>query len=172
MLRASPLRCAANRRAPRIIACRPKNVVALGYGCAHRYHTTAKAAGKARVANAYQHIITSIVFVATVAFGLLPQGLLSVSRVKTGLATGIRLLYNDERNFIHMYLADAQTPANREECGWAAPAPQLPRLEVFPLSCTVAEFTEKASCRHVIVCHGDHREAVADFCGMAGIQLL
>ncbi|MEA5048015.1 MAG: hypothetical protein VB034_05310 [Eubacteriales bacterium] len=106
------------------------------------------------------------------AFGLLSQSLLNVSRVKTGLVTCMRLVYQDGRYKMHMYLAEAKTPAKWEECGWTPPAPQLPSLEVFPLDCTVEEFAEKVSSQHVIVCYGDYREAVRDFCKLLDIDLL
>lgn len=111
------------------------------------------------------------VHVLPTAFGLLSQSLLNVSKVKTGLVTCLRLFYEDGRYGMHMYLADAKTPADWEECGWAPPAPQLPSLEVYPIDCTVEEFAEKVSSQHVIVCYGDHREAVRDFCKLTGIDL-
>ena len=55
---------------------------------------------------------------------------------------------------------------------WTPPAPQLPSLEVFPLDCTVEEFAEKVSSQHVIVCYGDHRQAVRDFCKLVDIDLI
>lgn len=112
------------------------------------------------------------VHVLPTAFGLLSQSLLNVSRVKTGLVTCLRLVYQDGRYGMHMYLADAKTPAKWEECGWTPPAPQLPSLEVFPIDCTVEEFAQKVSSQHVIVCYGDCREAVKDFCKMMDIDLL
>lgn len=112
------------------------------------------------------------IHVLPTAFGLLSQSLLNVSRVKTGLVTCLRLVYEDGRYGMHMYLAEAKTPAPWEECGWAPPAPQLPSLEVFPLDCTVETFAQKVSSQHVIVCCGDHREAVRDFCKLLDINLL
>ena len=106
------------------------------------------------------------------AFGLLSKSLLNVSRVKTGLVTCMRLVYLDGVYRMHMYLADAKTPEPWEECGWAPPAPQLPSLEVYPQDCTVEEFAQKVSSQHVIVCYGDHREAVQDFCKLMGIEIL
>ena len=112
------------------------------------------------------------IHVLPTAFGLLSQSLLNVSKVKTGLVTCMRLVYQDGRYGMHMYLADAKTPATWEECGWTPPAPQLPSLEVFPLDCTVEEFAEKVSSQHVIVCYGDYRAAVRTFCKLMDIDLL
>ena len=106
------------------------------------------------------------------AFGLLSASLLNVSRVKTGLVTCLRLIYKDGRYCMHMYLADAKNPPDWEEFGWAPPAPHLPSLEVFPRDCTVEEFSQKVSSQHVIVCYGDRREAVKDFCRLLDIDLL
>lgn len=106
------------------------------------------------------------------AFGLLSASLLNVSRVKTGLVTCLRLIYKDGRYGMHMYLADAKNPPDWEEFGWAPPAPHLPSMEVFPRDCTVEEFAQKVSSQHVIVCYGDHREAVTDFCRLLDIDLL
>ncbi len=106
------------------------------------------------------------------AFGLLSSSLLNVSRVKTGLVTCMRLIYIDGAYRMHMYLADAKAPEPWEECGWVPPAPQLPSLEVIPQDCTVEEFAQKVSSQHVIVCYGDHREAVRDFCKLLDIKLL
>ena len=111
-------------------------------------------------------------YVLPTAFGLLSQSLLNVSRVKTGLVTCLRLIYQDGRYGMHMYLAEAKTPAKWEECGWTPPAPQLPSLEVFPLDCTVEEFAQKVSSQHVIVCYGDHRQTVKDFCKLLDIDLI
>lgn len=106
------------------------------------------------------------------SFGLLSASLLNVSRVKTGLVTCMRLVYRDGAYYMHLYLADAKTPNPWEECGWTPPAPQLPSLEVIPKDCTVEEFAQKVSSQHVIVCYGDHREAVRDFCKLMNIGLL
>ncbi len=112
------------------------------------------------------------VCVLPTAFGLLSASLLNVSRVKTGLVTCMRLVYRDGVYYMHVYLADAKTPKPWEECGWTPPAPQLPSLEVVPQDCTVEEFAQKVSSQHVIVCYGDHREAVRDFCKLMDIGLL
>ncbi len=106
------------------------------------------------------------------AFGLLSASLLNVSRVKTGLVTCMRLVYRDGSYYMHVYLADAKTPDPWEECGWTPPAPQLPSLEVIPQDCTVEEFAQKISSQHVIICYGDHREAVRDFCKLMDIGQL
>ena len=52
------------------------------------------------------------------------------------------------------------------------PLTKLPRLEVFPDSCTVEEFAQKVSSQHVIVTYGDYTEAIRDFCKMMDIELV
>jgi len=106
------------------------------------------------------------------AFGLLSASLLNISKVKTGMVTCLRLIYRDGAYYMHMYLAQAKTPEPWEEYGWAPPAPQLPSLEVAPMDCTVAEFAERVSSQHVILCYGDCRESVQDFCRLMDIELI
>ncbi|MGI6526324.1 MAG: hypothetical protein ACOX25_02895 [Caldicoprobacterales bacterium] len=112
------------------------------------------------------------VHVLPTAFGLLSASLLNVSKLKTGTVTCLRLVYKDGAYYMHMYLAEAKAPMPWEECGWEPPAPQLPSLEVEPLDCTVEEFAQKVSGQHVIVCYGDHRESVQDFCKLMNIELI
>lgn len=106
------------------------------------------------------------------SFGLLSASLLNVSKVKTGNVTCARLIYQNGAYKMHVYTAEAKTPAKWEECGWDAPAPQLPSLEVFPNSCSVEEFAQKVSSQHVIVAYGDATEAIKDFCTMMDIELV
>lgn len=112
------------------------------------------------------------VTVLPTAFGLLSSSLLNVSKVKTGYVTCARLIYVNGHYKMHVYTADAKTPAQWEECGWEAPAPQLPSLEVFPDSCSVEEFAQKVSSQHVIVAYGDYTEALEDYCKLNDIEMI
>ena len=112
------------------------------------------------------------VMVLPTAFGLLSASLLNVSKVKTGYVTCTRLIYINGKYKMHVYTADAKTPAKWEECGWEAPAPQLPSLEVFPDACSVEEFAQKVSSQHVIVVYGDYTEALRDFCKLNDIEMI
>ncbi len=112
------------------------------------------------------------VMVLPTAFGLLSASLLNVSKVKTGYVTCTRLIYINGKYKMHVYTADAKTPAKWEECGWEAPAPQLPSLEVFPDDCSVEEFAQKVSSQHVIVAYGDYTEALRDFCKLNDIEMI
>lgn len=106
------------------------------------------------------------------AFGLLDASLLNVSRVKDGYVTCARLYHKKGKYYMHMYTGTAKQPPKWEECGWEAPAPQLPSLEVFPDSCTVSEFAQRVSSQHVIVCYGDESRALEELCGMLGIAVV
>lgn len=106
------------------------------------------------------------------AFGLLGASLLNVSRVKTGQVTCARLIYKKGRYAMHLYTGEARTPSPWSEFGWDDPAPQLPSLEVFPQSCTVAELAQKVSSQHVIISYGDNRSRLADLCGLLGIEII
>ncbi len=112
------------------------------------------------------------IHVLPTAFGLLSGSLLNVSKPRTGLVTCLRLVYKDGKYYMHMYLANAKEAPPWEECGWAPPAPQLPSLEVEPLDCTVEEFAQKVSGQHVILCYGDYRESIYDFCRLMDIEIL
>ena len=112
------------------------------------------------------------VTVLPAAFGLLSASLLNVSKVKTGYVTCARLVYTHGRYKMHVYTAEAKTPAPWNEFGWDDPAPQLPSLEVFPDSCTVEEFAQRVSGQHVIVAYGNYVEALRDFCAMADIEFV
>lgn len=119
-----------------------------------------------------QPVVDGDVTVLPAAFGLLSASLLNVSKVKTGHVTCARLVYAGGGYRMHVYTAEAKTPAPWNEYGWDEPAPQLPSLEVFPDSCTVEEFAQKVSSQHVIVAYGDWTESLRDFCGLLGIELV
>jgi L-fucose isomerase-like protein len=106
------------------------------------------------------------------AFGRLSTSLLNVSKVKTGYVTCARLVYIGGQYKMHIYTGEAKSPRKWEECGWEAPAPQLPSLEVFPDSCSLEEFTQKVASQHVIVCYGNYTEALRDFCKLEGIEII
>ena len=54
------------------------------------------------------------------------EGLLNVSKVKTGAVTLVRLAQVDGELILHAVRGEAKTPETWEEAGWAPPAPQLP----------------------------------------------
>ena len=104
------------------------------------------------------------------AFGLLTQGILNVSKVKTGVLTMSRLVYKDGKYTMHVILGNGKTPPKWEECGWDQPAPQLSALEIeIP---DVENFAQNVACQHYIITYGDNRAKIADLCGMLGIDVM
>jgi L-fucose isomerase-like protein len=110
--------------------------------------------------------------VLPVAFGLLGKSLLNVSKVKAGKVTCARLIYKKGKYVMHLYTGEAKTPQAWEECGWEAPAPQLPSLEIYLDSCKVEEFAQKVSSQHVILSYGDNSEVLKDLCSLLGIEVI
>ncbi len=103
------------------------------------------------------------------AFGLLNQGILNVSKVKTGTVTMSRLTYKNGKYIMHILLGDGKTPPKWEECGWDAPAPQLSALEIGIKD--VELFAENVACQHYIITYGDNRQAIRDLCNILGIEV-
>ena len=104
------------------------------------------------------------------AFGLLDQGILNVSKVKTGTVTMSRLTYKDGKYVMQIILGDGKTPPKWEECGWDQPAPQLSALEIrIP---DVERFAENVACQHYIITYGDNRQAIRNLCSILGIEVV
>jgi len=104
------------------------------------------------------------------AFGELSEGILNVSKVKTGELTMCRLAYADGEYYLHMVKGTGITPRRWEECGWTQPAPQLPGLEV--LLDDVEDFADKVACQHYFIAYGDHTGALRDLCSILGIKII
>jgi len=103
------------------------------------------------------------------AFGLLSQGILNVSKVKTGTLTMSRLVYKDGKYVMHVILGNGKNPPLWEECGWDAPAPQLSALEIEIPS--VEKFADNVACQHYIITFGDNREAIRNLCNILGVEV-
>ena len=103
------------------------------------------------------------------AFGLLTEGILNVSKVKTGTLTMSRLTYNDGKYVMQMLLGDGKNPPKWEECGWDQPAPQLSALEIYIND--VEYFAENVACQHYIITYGDKRAEIRDLCSILGIEV-
>ena len=102
-------------------------------------------------------------------FGNFGEGLLNVSKLKTGTVTLARLSVKDGRFRLHAAVAEATAPASWEEAGWAPPAPQLPSLEMnfaFPSD----DFLAEVAGQHYIVCYGDRLGVLRQYCAIAGID--
>jgi len=104
------------------------------------------------------------------AFGELSEGILNVSKVKTGLITMCRLFAADGKYFMHMVTGEGKTPPKWEEAGWTQPAPQLPGLQVFLDD--VEDFAQNVMCQHYIISYGDNTGLIEDLCAILGIEII
>lgn len=104
------------------------------------------------------------------AFGELSEGLLNVSKVKTGPLTMCRLFTDNGKYYMHMVAGKGVTPRKWEEAGWTQPAPQLPGLEIL-LDDTEA-FAQNVMCQHYIISYGDNTEKIKNLCTILGIEIL
>lgn len=105
------------------------------------------------------------------AFGKLSQGMLNVSKVRTGIVTLARLFSTEGRYYMHVATGKAETPPFWEEVGWAPPAPQLPSLEIF-IDGDCRKFMDNVMSQHYIITYGDNIELLKDFCFVAGIDFV
>jgi len=103
------------------------------------------------------------------AFGALNQGILNVSKVKTGIVTMSRLTYMNGKYVMQMVLGNGKTPPKWEECGWDQPAPQLSALEIELPS--VERFADNVACQHYIITYGDNRAKIKNLCSILGIEV-
>ncbi len=115
-------------------------------------------------------VVDGDVTVMPAAFGELSEGILNVSRVKTGELTMCRLFYEDGKYYMHILKGEGKTPPKWEEAGWTQPAPQLPGLEI--LLDDVEDFADKVMCQHYIISYGDNTEAITNLCDMLGIEII
>jgi len=115
-------------------------------------------------------VVDGEVTVMPAAFGELSEGILNVSKVKTGKVTLCRLTCIDGEYYMHMVTGDAITPRKWEEAGWTQPAPQLPGLEIMLED--VEDFAENVMCQHYIVSYGDNTEVITNLCDILGIEII
>lgn len=116
-------------------------------------------------------IVDGEVTVMPTAFGEFGEGLLNVSKVKTGRVTLARLTFTGGRYQMHLVTGSAKTPEKWEEAGWTPPAPQLPGLEIF-LDEPVEMFAGKVLGQHYILSYGDNTEALSDLCRILGVEIM
>ncbi len=104
------------------------------------------------------------------AFGELSEGILNVSKVKTGELTMSRLCYIDGKYYMHLLTGEGKTPPKWEEAGWTQPAPQLPGLQIFLED--VEKFAQNVMCQHYIITYGDNTAVIKDLCAILGIEII
>lgn len=115
-------------------------------------------------------VVDGDVTVMPAAFGELSEGILNVSKVKTGTVTMCRLTYDDGMYYMHMVNGEGITPRKWEEAGWTQPAPQLPGLEI--LLPDVESFAQNVMCQHYIISYGDNTELIKNLCDILGIPVI
>lgn len=116
-------------------------------------------------------VVDGPVRVRLTKFGLLSEGILDVSKVKTGRVTLCRLASRGDRYRMHVVTGEALAPRKWEEAGWEPPAPQLPSLEVV-LDITVEEFAQQVLGQHYIIAYGDQRHQIEDLCRLLNIHII
>jgi L-fucose isomerase-like protein len=115
-------------------------------------------------------VVEGKVKVLPTAFGGFAEGILNISKVKTGKITLSRLTASGDRYSLHMITGQALAPRSWEEAGWQPPAPQLPSLEIVP-DIPVEEFAQKVLSQHYILAYGDITRELADLCRLLGIGM-
>jgi len=116
-------------------------------------------------------IVDGPVTIMPSAFGEFGEGLLNVSRLRTGSATICRLAWLSGRYVMHIMTGEAREPRPWEEAGWAPPVPQLPSVEMR-FDDNTEEFIQKVLSQHYIISYGNNREALEDFCRIRGIEVI
>jgi len=115
-------------------------------------------------------VVEGNVKVLPTAFGGFAEGILNISKVKTGRVTLSRLTATGDRYSLHLVTAEAVAPRSWEEAGWQPPAPQLPSLEIVP-DIPVEEFAQKVLSQHYILAYGDITRELLDLCKLLGIGI-
>lgn len=116
-------------------------------------------------------IVDGPVRLLSAKYGSVAEGILNVSKLKTGKVTICHLASRGDKYKMHICTGQAVTPRRWEEAGWTQPAPQLPSLEILPDS-SIEEFAEKVLSEHYIIAYGDHRRELIDLCKLLGIEVV
>lgn len=116
-------------------------------------------------------IVDGKVTVMPNSFGDFGEGLLNVSKLKTGKVTLCRLGYSGNEYMMHIVTGTANTPVKWEEAGWAPPAPQLPSLEII-FDTPVADFVQKVMAQHYIISYGDNTALLCELAAILKIKMI
>ncbi len=116
-------------------------------------------------------VVEGPVRITPTAFGGFGEGLLNVSRIKTGRATLARLANCGPDYCLHVATGEAMPPPQWEEAGWQPPAPQLPSLAI-DLDVLMPDFQDKVMGQHYILAHGDQRRVLRGLCRILGIKMI
>ena len=118
-----------------------------------------------------REIVEGEVTVMPNAFGEFGEGLLNVSKLKTGKVTLARLSYSGNEYTMHIATATAKAPIKWEEAGWAPPAPQLPSLDII-FDHSTENFIQKVMGQHYIISYGDNRALLENLCAILKIKTI
>ncbi len=116
-------------------------------------------------------IVEGPVTVLPTAFGEFGEGLLNVSKVKTGPVTLARLTHRGDQYAMHLVTGTARTAGPWEEAGWTPPAPQLPSLEIA-LDEPMDVFAQKVLGQHYILSYGDNTQRLRDLCAVLSVSVM
>jgi len=116
-------------------------------------------------------VVDGLFKVLPTSFGKLGEGIVNVSKVKTGKVTLARLGYSGNDYTMHMVTGTAVEPGSWNEVGWEPPAPQLPGLEVI-LDIPVDDFAQKVMSQHYIVTYGDNTGVLREICKLMKIEVI
>jgi L-fucose isomerase-like protein len=115
-------------------------------------------------------VVDGPVTVRPTSFGGFGEGLLNVSKLKTGEVTICRLSHTGNNYSMHMRTGLARTPRAWEEAGWQPPAPQLPGLEIV-LKGSVEDFVQGVTGQHYILSYGDNTGPIEELCRLLGVEV-
>ena len=116
-------------------------------------------------------IVDGRVTVMPTSFGEFGEGLLNVSKIKTGEVTLARLSYTGNKYCMHVVTGVGKSPRKWEEAGWQPPAPQLPSLEII-LDKPVEDFMRKVLGQHYIISYGNNVRMFEDLCSILGVEVI
>jgi len=116
-------------------------------------------------------VVDGPVRVIPASFGGFGEGVLNVSKVKTGDVTLCRLSSKGDKYVMHIVTGKAVKPRRWEEAGWKPPAPQLPSLEII-LDTPIEEFAEKVLSQHYILSYGNNTQTLRDLCKILDIEII
>jgi len=116
-------------------------------------------------------IVDGRVSVMPTSFGEFGEGLLNVSKIKTGEVTLARLSYTGNKYCMHVVTGEGISPRKWEEAGWQSPAPQLPSLEIV-LNTPVEDFMRKVLSQHYIISYGNNARLFKDLCSILGVEMM
>jgi len=114
-------------------------------------------------------VVDGPIKVMSTKFGLLEEGILNISKVKTGSVTLCRLTSKGDKYFLHLLTGKAVEPRNWGEIGWEG-GPQPPSLEVIP-DVSMEDFAEKVAGQHYILSYGDNTGLFKDLCRLLDIEI-